>query len=63
MGIGLAAFANNQIYNITIPDSVIIIWHNAFLNNKLSSVFIPNAEAYVSPSAFDIDVTITIGAD
>ena len=46
------AFANNQLSNITIPESVASIGSEAFYNNQLTSVTIPSQVTSISPYAF-----------
>jgi len=59
--IGVGAFNHNHIYSVTIPNSVTIIETVAFMDNQLTSVVIPNYNAYVSEWAFDQGVTVKIG--
>ena len=50
--IGASAFANNQLTNVTIPNSVTIIGDYAFHENQLKSVIIPNNIITINDYAF-----------
>ena len=52
VGIGESAFANNQLKNIEIPNSVITIGKDAFSGNQLTSLKIPNSVIKIGEVAF-----------
>ncbi|WP_099203890.1 leucine-rich repeat domain-containing protein [Scatolibacter rhodanostii] len=50
--IGDSAFYNQQLTNVTIPNSVTVIKAFAFSNNQLTSVIIPNSVTKIGGAAF-----------
>jgi formylmethanofuran dehydrogenase subunit D len=50
--IGKHAFAQNQLTNVTIPDSVIEIGDHAFAGNHLTSITIPDSVTSIGDYAF-----------
>ncbi len=52
ISIGYAAFYNNQLTSVTIPNSVTSIGDSAFGNNQLTSVIIPSSVTSIGESAF-----------
>ena len=52
ISIGYAAFYNNQLTSVTIPNSVTSIGKSAFSSNQLTSVIIPNSVTSIGSYAF-----------
>jgi len=62
--IGLFAFCQRQIINVTIPNTVTHIYYSAFSSNKLTSVIIPGSVTYIGEHAFSFnDLTSIIIPD
>jgi len=63
--IGYNSFQGKQLTDVTIPDSIVMIWDNAFDGNLLKSVAFPDSVKYINRDAFKKNplTSITIGAD
>ena len=59
--IGHFAFEENELTEVTIPDSVKTIGDGAFFQNKLIKVKIPDSVTTIGNSAFKNKTEVTIG--
>lgn len=58
--IGRSAFSQNQLTDVTIPNSVSFIEESAFSNNKLRQIKIPTSVKEIKPSVFANNLIETI---
>ena len=57
--IGEGAFQNNQLTQVSIPNSVDYIVEGAFQNNQLTQVSIPNSVTFIGKNAFSDNTGLT----